>query len=116
MKHTAEQLIIGKAMTGKNFRDALIGVENIAADMGKAHLVDKLQEGDPHTFFEKAAEIFRIQCNDSGGLLQGNRLSVVRIYIVGHSNEACAFRIAETAILFRLGKLVAGNAQIEKLV
>lgn len=53
MKHAAEQLIIGKAMTGKNLRDALIGVENIAADMGKAHLVDELQEGDPHAFLKK---------------------------------------------------------------
>ena len=51
MKHTAEQLIVGKAMTGKNLHDALIGVENIAADMGKAHLIDKFQEGDPHAFF-----------------------------------------------------------------
>ena len=56
MKHTAEQLIVGKAMTGKNLRDALIGVENIAADMGKAHLIDKFQESDPHTFSEKSAE------------------------------------------------------------
>ena len=116
MKHTAEQLIVGKAMTGKNLRDALIGVENIAADMGKAHLVDELQEGDPHAFFEKAAEIFRIQCNDSGGLLQGNGFGVVCIDVVGHSNEACAFRIVEMAVLFRLRKLIAGNAQIEKFI
>ena len=107
MKHTAEQLIIGKAMTSKNLHDALIGVENIAADMGKAHLVDKLQEGDPHTFFEKAAEIFRIQCNDSGGLLQGNGFGVVCIDVVGHRNEPGAFRIAEAAAAVCFRKLIA---------
>ena len=107
MKHTAEQLVIGKAVTDKNFHDALISVENVAAYMGKAYLIDKFQESDPHTFPEKSAEIFRIQRDNGSGILQSDRFHVMRIYIIGYRDEPGAFRIAEASAAIGFRKLIA---------
>ena len=52
-EHAAEQLVIGKAVAGKNLRDALVRVKDILADMGKTDLTDIFQKGNSHILFEK---------------------------------------------------------------
>lgn len=106
MKHAAEQLVIGKAVTGENLGNAPVGVKNIAADVGKSYLIDKTQESDSHALLEEPAEIFRIQRHDSSGILQSDGFRIMRVYIVGHSDETGAFRLAETAAAVGFRKLI----------
>ena len=86
-------------MTGENVRHALAGVENVLTNVGKTDLADVFQKSDPHILLEKTTEIFRIKRDDCRGILQRNRLAVMRIHIIRNGDQTGTFRIVRAAAL-----------------
>lgn len=84
-------------MAHQKLGNACIGTQNVFADMGKTNLVYEFQEGHSHIFFEKTAEILRVQSHLGGGVTQADAFLIVCIYIIHHRDQPGALLVVQAA-------------------
>ena len=53
-------------MTFQNMWDLIVRVDDVVIDAGQPDLILVFEESNAHAFFEKPAEIFRLQHGDIG--------------------------------------------------
>lgn len=116
MEHFPEQLIIGKSVPGEQFSYACIGAEDIFANVGKPYLVNEFQKGDSHIFFEKTAEIFRIQRDERGSVTKAYAFVIMGIHIIHNRDQTGAFFVRHGTGLHAIGSLKAGDTQKQQFV
>ena len=92
MESVAEQLVkqfvVGKAVAFLQFTDTQVGHQKIPVQTGEPVIVEVLEPGSPHVFTEKAAEIFRLQGSDSGGVSQCDLRAVILMGVIEHCVQA----------------------------
>ena len=59
-------------MAFQNIMDRVQGGNQVAVNIGKAQFILVFQEGNAHTFFEKAAEVSRLQKGHPGDFTDGD--------------------------------------------
>ena len=59
-------------MAFQNITDRILRVNQIAVNIGQAKFILVFQDGNAHTFFEKAAEVSRLQKGHPGDFTDGD--------------------------------------------
>lgn len=80
-KKFVKKLIIGKAVSVYDLHNRIFCGDQFVMDMGEPYLVNMAGKIHSHLLFEKTAEIFPVQSQFSGNILQKNGMPVIFFHI-----------------------------------